>query len=73
MLASSMVHTLVMQSVASHERHRHMLASKLMVLLWPTLRPVPHYIISNTFHWTRAIGIGAYPTVPYFLSYILVA
>ena len=32
-----------------------------------------HYIISNTFHWTRAVGyIGAYPTVLYFLSYILV-
>ena len=34
---------------------------------------IPHYIISpNTFHWTRAVGyIGVYPTVLYFLSYIL--
>jgi len=32
---------------------------------------IAHYIISNTFYWTRAVGyIGTYPTVLYFLSKI---
>ncbi len=35
---------------------------------------ISHYIISNTFHWMRAVGyIGTYPIVLYFLRYILVA
>ena len=43
----------------------------LVDVVYPIL--IPHYIISNTLHWTRGVGyIGAYPTVLYFLSYILV-